>query len=178
MANRIRWTRCFSMVGQCLKHRKSKARAPSVSMRQCNGNRVFSVWTLRDCWVQRQRVISACVCCLRWVSISNRWHAINRYALLFVLIDIYYFCSLLIQYLLLLVQCLCLQILAISDIVVYRTRSERLHSDMYEFLGTASTAFCKHFTQALHTMGKGSILGPAVIIFHETHYTKPLESCK
>lgn len=70
------------------------------------------------------------------------------------------------------------QILAISDIVVYRTRSERLHSDMYEFLGTASTAFCKHFTQALHTMGKGSILGPAVIIFHETHYTKPLESCK
>ncbi|KAH8396102.1 hypothetical protein KR222_003316 [Zaprionus bogoriensis] len=69
-----------------------------------------------------------------------------------------------------------LKILAISDIVVYRTRSERLHSDMYEFLGTASTAFCKHFTQALHTMGKGSILGPAVIIFHETHYTKPLES--
>lgn len=88
------------------------------------------------------------------------------------------FIYLFIQYLLLLVQCLCLQILAISDIVVYRTRSERLHSDMYEFLGTASTAFCKHFTQALHTMGKGSILGPAVIIFHETHYTKPLESCK
>ncbi|XP_017853348.1 zinc finger FYVE domain-containing protein 1 isoform X2 [Drosophila busckii] len=69
-----------------------------------------------------------------------------------------------------------LKILAISDIVVYRTRSERLHSDMYEFLGTASKAFCLHFTQALQSMGNGSTLGPAVIIFHETHYTKPLES--
>ncbi|XP_017964617.1 zinc finger FYVE domain-containing protein 1-like isoform X2 [Drosophila navojoa] len=69
-----------------------------------------------------------------------------------------------------------LKILAISDIVVYRTRSERLHSDMYEFLGTASKAFCLHFTQALQAMGNGSTLGPAVIIFHETHYTKPLES--
>ncbi|XP_062139081.1 zinc finger FYVE domain-containing protein 1-like isoform X1 [Drosophila sulfurigaster albostrigata] len=69
-----------------------------------------------------------------------------------------------------------LKILAISDIVIYRTRSERLHSDMYEFLGTASKAFCLHFTQALQSMGNGSTLGPAVIIFHETHYTKPLES--
>ncbi|XP_068159522.1 zinc finger FYVE domain-containing protein 1-like isoform X1 [Drosophila tropicalis] len=69
-----------------------------------------------------------------------------------------------------------LKILAISDIVIYRTRSERLHSDMYEFLGTASKAFCLHFTQALQAMGNGSTMGPAVIIFHETHYTKPLES--
>ncbi|XP_032597211.1 zinc finger FYVE domain-containing protein 1 isoform X2 [Drosophila grimshawi] len=69
-----------------------------------------------------------------------------------------------------------LKVLAISDIVVYRTRSERLHSDMYEFLSTASEAFDTHFTQALQAMGNGSTLGPAVIIFHETHYTKPLES--
>ncbi|XP_030381281.1 zinc finger FYVE domain-containing protein 1-like [Scaptodrosophila lebanonensis] len=69
-----------------------------------------------------------------------------------------------------------LKILAISDIVIYRTRAPRLHSDMFEFLGTASKAFCLHFTQALQTMGNGNTLGPAVIIFHETQHTKPLES--
>uniref|UniRef100_T1PND9 FYVE zinc finger protein n=1 Tax=Musca domestica TaxID=7370 RepID=T1PND9_MUSDO len=71
-----------------------------------------------------------------------------------------------------------LKILAISDIVIYRTRSERLHSDMYEFLGTASKAFCLHFSQALQSLSiQGSAnLGPAVIIFHETRHTKPLEN--
>lgn len=73
-----------------------------------------------------------------------------------------------------------LQILAISDIVIYRTRSERLHSDMYDFLGTASKAFCMHFSQALQSLSiQGSAnLGPAVIIFHETRHTKPLENCR
>lgn len=73
-----------------------------------------------------------------------------------------------------------LQILAISDIVIYRTRSERLHSDMYDFLGTASKAFCLHFSQALQTLAmQGSAnLGPTVIVFHETRHTKPLENCK
>lgn len=73
-----------------------------------------------------------------------------------------------------------MQILAISDIVIYRTRSERLHSDMYDFLGTASKAFCLHFSQALQSMsmqGSGN-LGPAVIVFHETRHTKPLQNCK
>ncbi|CAD7086951.1 unnamed protein product [Hermetia illucens] len=71
-----------------------------------------------------------------------------------------------------------LKVLAISDIVIYRTRSERLHSDMFEFLGTASKAFCLHFETALQTIEPGSAksLGPAVIIFHETRNTKPLES--
>lgn len=72
-----------------------------------------------------------------------------------------------------------LKILAISDIVIYRTRSERLHSDMYDFLGTASRAFCSHFSQALDSLdlpGTIQSLGPAVIIFHETRHTKPLES--
>ncbi|XP_075155045.1 zinc finger FYVE domain-containing protein 1-like isoform X2 [Haematobia irritans] len=69
-----------------------------------------------------------------------------------------------------------LKILAISDIVIYRTRSERLHSDMYDFLGTASKAFCLHFTQALQSIHGSANLGPAVIIFHETRHTKPLEN--
>ncbi|XP_013115647.2 zinc finger FYVE domain-containing protein 1 isoform X1 [Stomoxys calcitrans] len=69
-----------------------------------------------------------------------------------------------------------LKILAISDIVIYRTRSERLHSDMYDFLGTASKAFCLHFSQALQSIQGSANLGPAVIIFHETRHTKPLEN--
>uniref|UniRef100_A0A1A9WCP7 FYVE-type domain-containing protein n=1 Tax=Glossina brevipalpis TaxID=37001 RepID=A0A1A9WCP7_9MUSC len=71
-----------------------------------------------------------------------------------------------------------LKILAISDIVIYRTRSERLHSDMYDFLGTASKAFCLHFSQALQSMSipGATNLGPAVIIFHETKHTNPLEN--
>ena len=40
---------------------------------------------------------------------------------------------------------LLLKILAVSDIVIYRTRAERLHNDLFYFLGDASTAFNKHF---------------------------------
>ncbi|XP_018794630.1 PREDICTED: zinc finger FYVE domain-containing protein 1-like isoform X1 [Bactrocera latifrons] len=72
-----------------------------------------------------------------------------------------------------------LKILAVSDIVIYRTRSERLHSDMYEFLGSASEAFCLHFAQALQSLpvpGTAQTLGPAVFIFHETQHTNPLDS--
>ncbi|XP_036339481.1 zinc finger FYVE domain-containing protein 1-like isoform X2 [Rhagoletis pomonella] len=71
-----------------------------------------------------------------------------------------------------------LKILAVSDIVIYRTRSERLHSDMFEFLGSASEAFCLHFAQALQSLpvpGTAQTLGPAVIIFHETQHTNPLD---
>ncbi|XP_067637348.1 zinc finger FYVE domain-containing protein 1-like isoform X2 [Eurosta solidaginis] len=70
-----------------------------------------------------------------------------------------------------------LKILAISDIVIYRIRSERLRSDMFEFLGSASQAFCSHFAQTLQSLpepGMSQTLGPAVIIFHETQHTKPL----
>ncbi|XP_011194018.1 zinc finger FYVE domain-containing protein 1 isoform X3 [Zeugodacus cucurbitae] len=72
-----------------------------------------------------------------------------------------------------------LKILAVSDIVIYRTRSERLHSDMYEFLGSASEAFSLHFAQALQSLpvpGTAQTLGPAVFIFHETQHTNPLDS--
>lgn len=52
---------------------------------------------------------------------------------------------------------------------------------MFDFLNTASKAFCLHFSSALQSLvlpGSTKALGPAVIIFHETRNTKPLESCK
>lgn len=74
---------------------------------------------------------------------------------------------------------LLLKVLAISDIAIFRTRSERLHSDMFTFLGTASKAFYKHFSGALQSLGlpgPATALGPAVIIFHETRNTKIIKS--
>lgn len=76
---------------------------------------------------------------------------------------------------------LLLKVLAISDIAIFRTRSERLHSDMFTFLGTASKAFYKHFSSALHSLGlpgPPTSLGPAVIVFHETRNTKIINSSK
>ena len=76
---------------------------------------------------------------------------------------------------------LLLKILAISDVVIYRTRAERLHSDMFTFLGDASEAYLKYFTKDLKSVkqrGKMDTplcsLGPAIVIFQETHYTMPL----
>lgn len=76
---------------------------------------------------------------------------------------------------------LLLKVLAISDIAIFRTRSERLHSDMFTFLGTASKAFYKHFAGALQSFGlpgPPTSLGPAVIVFHETRNTKIINSSK
>lgn len=74
---------------------------------------------------------------------------------------------------------LLLKVLGISDIVIFRTRSERLHSDMFTFLGTASQAFCKHFSTALQSFGlpgTATSLGPSVFIFHETRNTTVISS--
>ncbi|XP_053693658.1 zinc finger FYVE domain-containing protein 1-like isoform X2 [Sabethes cyaneus] len=71
-----------------------------------------------------------------------------------------------------------LKVLAISDIIIYRTRSERLRTDMYKFLGMASKAFTKYFSTALQSLalpGSPQSLGPAVIIFHETQNTEVLK---
>ena len=76
---------------------------------------------------------------------------------------------------------LLLKVLAISDIIIYRTRAERLHTDMFTFLGDASDAYLKHFTKELkdatercHMDVPLCSLGPAVIIFHETQHTNML----
>ncbi|KAM7399680.1 hypothetical protein PAMP_018928 [Pampus punctatissimus] len=76
---------------------------------------------------------------------------------------------------------LLLKVLAVSDIVVYRTRAERLHNDMFQFLSSASGAYLKYFTPELRALSMRcgldvplSCLGPAVIIFQETMYTQLL----
>lgn len=76
---------------------------------------------------------------------------------------------------------LLLKLLAISDIVIYRTRAERLHNDMFYFLSDASKAYSKHFTEELRAVSKRNKmpidvtkLSPAVVIFHETQNTNIL----
>ncbi|XP_018333746.1 zinc finger FYVE domain-containing protein 1 isoform X2 [Agrilus planipennis] len=77
---------------------------------------------------------------------------------------------------------LLLKVLAVSDVVIYRTRAERLQRDMYTFLGGASKAFKDHFQKALQSVWKKAdvespphSLGPSVIIFHETRHTNTLQ---
>jgi len=77
---------------------------------------------------------------------------------------------------------LLLKVLAVSDIVIYRTKAERLHNDLFYFLGDASKAYSKHFKEELDRVGEQnsfsdsfeqsvSSLGPVVIVFHETMHT-------
>ncbi|XP_075257475.1 zinc finger FYVE domain-containing protein 1-like isoform X3 [Convolutriloba macropyga] len=75
---------------------------------------------------------------------------------------------------------LLVKILAISDIIIYRTRSDRLHSDTFQFLGDASAAYLKYFSPELKTISENcrvsvSNLGPSLIVFHETSFTEPLK---
>ncbi|XP_017787348.1 PREDICTED: zinc finger FYVE domain-containing protein 1-like isoform X2 [Nicrophorus vespilloides] len=79
---------------------------------------------------------------------------------------------------------LLLKILAVSDVIIYRTRTERLQRDMYTFLGGASKAYKNHFQAAIQQAWEKSELelpptgvGPSVIIFHETIHTNTLQSC-
>ncbi|XP_007234581.2 zinc finger FYVE domain-containing protein 1 [Astyanax mexicanus] len=74
-----------------------------------------------------------------------------------------------------------LKVLAVSDIAVYRTRAERLHNDLFQFLGSASAAYLKHFTPQLRALSNRcgldvpiSNLGPAVVVFQETSRTQLL----
>ncbi|KAK6296885.1 hypothetical protein J4Q44_G00330270 [Coregonus suidteri] len=76
---------------------------------------------------------------------------------------------------------LLLKVLAVSDVVVYRTRAERLHNDMFQFLSSASGAYLKHFTPELRALSSRcgmdvplSSLGPAIIVFQETTHTQLL----
>lgn len=78
---------------------------------------------------------------------------------------------------------LLLKVLAISDIVIFRTRAERLQRDMFTFLGGASKAFKDHFQYAMQQIidkseaeSSPKSLGPSVIIFHETRHTNTLQT--
>lgn len=79
---------------------------------------------------------------------------------------------------------LLLKVLAISDIVIYRTRSERLEDNLFTFLGDASRVYVQHFYKEMRNAfqrlpelnGQSfSELGPVVIIFQETRDTEPLK---
>ncbi|KAI5625494.1 zinc finger FYVE domain-containing protein 1 isoform X1 [Silurus asotus] len=76
---------------------------------------------------------------------------------------------------------LLLKVLAVSDVALYRTRAERLHNDMFHFLGSASAAYLKYFTPQLRALSSRcglnvplSNLGPAVVVFQETSRTQLL----
>ncbi|VDL93821.1 unnamed protein product [Schistocephalus solidus] len=78
---------------------------------------------------------------------------------------------------------LLLKVFAVADVLIYRTMSDRLHSDMFTFLADASDAFVEHFrpelenlAQRSHLPWSSSQLGPAVVIFQETLHTEPLDS--
>lgn len=81
---------------------------------------------------------------------------------------------------------LLLKVMAISDVIIYRTRAERLHNDLFTFLGSASHAYIKHFSKELRSASERcnlspcalSDLGPVVIIFHETVHTEVLKKGK
>jgi zinc finger FYVE domain-containing protein 1 len=70
------------------------------------------------------------------------------------------------------------KVLAIADIIIYRTRSERINSEMYKFLATASKIYQKHLSPILRDGADLSsstfTAGPSAIIFHEVHNTWPL----
>jgi hypothetical protein len=72
---------------------------------------------------------------------------------------------------------LLLKVLAISDVIIYRTRAERLHNDLFKFLSDASVAYLKYFSKELKTAASKlkldtiSSLGPCCVIFHETQHT-------
>ncbi|XP_031644059.1 zinc finger FYVE domain-containing protein 1-like [Oncorhynchus kisutch] len=77
----------------------------------------------------------------------------------------------------------CLLIDANEACSIYRTHADRIHDDLFKFLGDGSEAYLKHFTKELKatTARCGldvplSTLGQAIIIFHETVHTKLLGS--
>lgn len=82
---------------------------------------------------------------------------------------------------------LLMKVLAVSDIVVVKSKAERLHNDLFRFLGDSSKAFNERFSDELSTKNKGgsedgdvgdTSVGPAVIISHETKDTDVLSSSK
>ncbi|CAF0817462.1 unnamed protein product [Didymodactylos carnosus] len=76
---------------------------------------------------------------------------------------------------------LLLKILCISDIIVFRTRAQKLPNDMFHFLSDASNAFLKFFRKELENVMKNlkadgpiTCLGPTLVVFHETQHTDVL----
>ncbi|VDQ05084.1 unnamed protein product [Trichobilharzia regenti] len=77
---------------------------------------------------------------------------------------------------------LLLKVFALADVVIFRTMSDRLHSDMFTFLADASDAFSEHFRPDLEALaGRTGLpwtpgqLGPVAVVFQETQHTLPLD---
>ena len=49
-----------------------------------------------------------------------------------------------------------LQVLALSDIIIYKTRAERLQNDLFHFLGDASKSYNNHFLDELMEVATAS----------------------
>jgi zinc finger FYVE domain-containing protein 1 len=78
---------------------------------------------------------------------------------------------------------LLLKILGVSDIIIYLSRAERLHTDLFDFLQFGSDSFLQYFAADLeHTAARFNLpvahIGPSVIVFHQTVHTRPLESAE
>lgn len=74
---------------------------------------------------------------------------------------------------------LLLKIFSLSDVVIYRTRASKLPNDMFRILSDASKLFRKHFLFQLQKIFQPiKILGPTLIIFHETQHTGVLKGKK
>ncbi|XP_063050208.1 zinc finger FYVE domain-containing protein 1-like [Engraulis encrasicolus] len=78
---------------------------------------------------------------------------------------------------------LLLKVLALSDLVVYRTHADRLADQLFRFLLDASEAYLKFFSRQLAATAERlgtdvplSTLGPSVVVFHETVHTALLGS--
>lgn len=78
-----------------------------------------------------------------------------------------------------------MKILAISDIVIYQTKSERLHNDLFYFLADSAKTFTEHFSDELDHVLRGrrhsdeDRYGPVVILSHQTrHVLSESESSK
>eukprot|EP00282_Hemiselmis_andersenii_P021942 CAMPEP_0172036040 /NCGR_PEP_ID=MMETSP1041-20130122/21936_1 /TAXON_ID=464988 /ORGANISM="Hemiselmis andersenii, Strain CCMP439" /LENGTH=200 /DNA_ID=CAMNT_0012693211 /DNA_START=48 /DNA_END=647 /DNA_ORIENTATION=+ len=75
---------------------------------------------------------------------------------------------------------LLLKVLALSDVVIYCSKAERLHQDMFLFLEDASASYCFYFSseiaRAASLCGSSSTssVGPHLVIYHETRNTQPL----
>ena len=69
-----------------------------------------------------------------------------------------------------------LKVMALSDVVIFKSRAERIQTDLLYFLGDASKAYNNHFNQELEKLSDSTSLGPTVIIFHETRFTKCLQA--
>jgi hypothetical protein len=66
-----------------------------------------------------------------------------------------------------------LQLFAVSDVVIVQTKSEHLHSDIFQFLANASSVYQRHVSAELNGQPVCSnnifpVSTPAVVIFHET----------